>query len=180
MTASGNRAPCPGDASGTTHPPTSTSRIRYHQDTMSETRPTDLATRIGREVLWAPVAVVVLHWLIGGWLGHEPVVDPIMHFSGGVAAAFFFWESSIRGRRYVGDLSPLALALLSFGMASALAVGWELCEFVVDEVRGTNIQRGVANTMRDLALGLAGAFLFSVTWMRLGRTRARSRRTQLG
>ena len=61
-------------------------------------RPTvgQVARRVGREALWAPIAVVVLHWAAGGLLGHEPYVDPVMHFLGGAAAAFFRSLASIR------------------------------------------------------------------------------------
>ena len=120
----------------------------------------NVVVRISREALWAPLAVVILHWLAGGWLGHEPYVDPVMHLAGGVAAAFFFWRSAECCQRYLGNLSVLVLGLLSFGLATSAAVGWEFAEFLVDTYRGTSMQRGLANTMRDLFLGLCGAALF--------------------
>ncbi len=120
----------------------------------------NVVVRISREALWAPLAVVLLHSLAGGWLGHEPYVDPVMHFAGGVAAAFFFWRSAECCQRYLGNLSVIGLALLAFGLATFAAVAWESVEFLRDTYRGTSMQRGLANTMRDLFLGVSGAVLF--------------------
>lgn len=120
------------------------------------------ALSIWRNGLWAPLVVIVLHYIAGGIFGHEPYVDPIMHFSGGAAAAFFFWQAATCSKGILGNLTPLALALLAFGLASAAAVGWEIAEFASDVFLRTNIQRDIANTMRDLILGLLGAgFLVS-------------------
>lgn len=126
----------------------------------NRTAVTEVLKQIGLKALWAPAAVVIVHWFAGEWLGHEPLVDPVMHFSGGLAAAFFFWHAASYARRYLGDLSPLALGLLSFGLATAAAVGWEIAEFVVDHLGGTDIQRDLPNTMRDLILGVGGAVVY--------------------
>lgn len=116
--------------------------------------------RIAKEALWAPLAVVVVHGLAGERLGHEPYVDPVMHFVGGVAAAFFFSRAADCGRRYLGDLSALARGLLAFGLATVAAVAWEFGEFLLDLYYGSSIQRGLPNTMRDLLLGVGGALLY--------------------
>ena len=121
---------------------------------------TDVITRIVREALWAPIAVVIVHWLAGGWWGHEPFVDPVMHFTGGAAAAFFFWRAAGCGQRFLGDLSPIARGLLAFGLATVAVVAWEFGEFLLDAYRETSGQRSLANTMRDLFLGVSGAVLY--------------------
>ena len=144
---------------------------------MSDTSPlADLIIRVGRRALWAPLAVIVLHILAGGCLGHDPSVDPVMHFLGGTAAAFFFWQASACARSYLGDLTPLASGLLAFGMASVAAVVWEFGEFLLDWYRGTHLQRDLADTMRDLFLGLSGATAYLVTRGLLSFRRAQDRR----
>lgn len=137
---------------------------------------TEVLKQIGRKALWAPVAVLIVHWLAGGWLGHEPFVDPVMHFSGGLTAAYFFWHAASYARRYLGDLSPLGLGLLSFGLTTAAAVGWEMAEFVGDRLRGTHVQVDLANTMRDLILGIAGAVVYLGIGRWLLRARSNARR----
>ena len=137
---------------------------------------TQVLCRIGREAMWAPLAVVIVHWLAGGWLGHEPFVDPVMHFLGGMAAAFFVWHGATCARGYVGDLSHIALALLALGLATTAAVGWELAEFLSDSYRGTHMQRGIANTMRDLFLGVSGAVVYVGTYGLFLSRRSRRRR----
>jgi len=36
------------------------------------------------------LVVLIAHAVLGDVFGHEPYVDPVMHFAGGVSAAFFF------------------------------------------------------------------------------------------
>lgn len=115
----------------------------------------------------------VLHYLVGGWLGHEPYVDPVAHFLGGVAAAFFFWQAAAGARVYLGDLTPWALGLLAFGMASVAAVVWEFLEFLADQYFGARLQPTLANTLRDLFLGLSGATAYVVTSLLVCRRRSR-------
>lgn len=45
--------------------------------------------KICRGALWAPIIVLIARGIAGKLFGHEPYVDPIMHFSGGLGIAFF-------------------------------------------------------------------------------------------
>lgn len=127
--------------------------------------------RIGRDAVWAPLSVVLLHSIFGSIVGHEPYVDPTSHFLGGTAVAFFFWRSSFHARRRLGDPNALALDLIAFGLATVAALAWELGEFASDVFRGTHFQRDVANTMGDLMLGAAGAGAYLVVRRALHRWR---------
>lgn len=106
---------------------------------------------------WAPVAVVVFHQIGSSLFGHEPWIDTISHSCGGAAIAFCVRRGAALVPRSVGDATPLALDALAFGLASAVAVFWELAEWASDAFRGTTIQVDVADPLRDLALGQAGA-----------------------
>src|SRR5919106_757176 len=119
--------------------------------------------RLCREALWAPLLVLIVHGVAGKMYGHEPYVDPIMHFSGGLAAAFFFWRACLIGPEAFGKPSRLGIDLLAFGLTCAAALFWEFGEFVGDQIRGTNVQRGLGNTMRDLFLGTLGGTVFIIT-----------------
>src|SRR5512145_2209946 len=113
--------------------------------------------RVAMEAAWAPAAVFVLHVTLGAVIGHEHLVDPASHFFGGVAMAFFVRRSAVICHRLIGSATPLGLDLLAFGLTCAAAVFWELGEFGSDAALGTTTQHGLADTMRDLALGAGGA-----------------------
>ena len=85
--------------------------------------------QISIKAAWAPLAVYILHKLAAKQWGHEPYVDPVMHFSGGIAMAFFFWQSAECCQRYLGNLSIMALAYIAFGMATVTAIAWEIMEY---------------------------------------------------
>jgi hypothetical protein len=111
----------------------------------------------------APLAVFVLHSLAGRFFGHEPYVDPISHFFGGVAIAFFFRRICAAADKQLGQVSPLGLDLLAFGLAVTAALVWELAELASDIFLGTHIQRSARNVLRDLTLGAGGAWIYVFT-----------------
>jgi len=111
-----------------------------------------------KEVAWAPFAVIVGHWLFADIFGHEPYVDPIMHFLGGAAAAYFLRRLAELSPAMVGRPSKLGHDLLAFGLCCVAALIWEFGELASDIFLGTNIQRSAPNTLRDLALGASGGF----------------------
>ncbi len=115
--------------------------------------------QLAREVAWAPITVFVAHEVAGGIFGHEPYVDPVMHFLGGAAMAYFLRRVAKLSPRLLGSPSALALDLLAFGMTGFVAIVWEFGELGSDIFLGTNIQFSAANTLRDLGLGLGGAVL---------------------
>jgi hypothetical protein len=117
----------------------------------------DLVWRTVREAAWPGLVVLVAHAVLGEIFGHEPYVDPAMHFGGGVAAAFFFTRLPRVLPEYLGEPTPLARGLLGIGLTSAVAILWELGEHLSDVFLGTRIPRSVGNTMRDLVAGMLGA-----------------------
>ena len=118
--------------------------------------------RVVREAAWAPVAVMLVHAVAGWRFGHEPVVDPIAHFVGGATAAWFVRRTAILCREELGSLRSLGLDLLAFGLASFAAVAWELGEGAVDLAWESAVRFSATNTLRDLALGTAGAGTYLV------------------
>jgi hypothetical protein len=104
----------------------------------------------------------VFHEVAAFTFGHEPHVDIIAHFTGGIASAFFIRHSAVIGRRYLGEMTALGLGLLAFGLTCVVALLWELAELSSDIYLGTFIQRSARNTLRDLALAALGAMLFLI------------------
>src|SRR4051812_20035384 len=113
--------------------------------------------RILREAAWAPASVLVFHSVGGHFFGHEPVVDPISHFTGEIAAAFFFRRAASLAPDRIGRLTVGGLDALAFSLTCSIAVFWEIGEFASDKIFGGNVQRGLDNTMRDLICGISGA-----------------------
>jgi hypothetical protein len=83
-----------------------------------------------------------------------------MHFLGGMAAAFFFRFASSVADRLLGAPTEVALDLLAFGLTCAVALFWEFGEFASDHYLRHHVQRGLGNTMRDLAFGVSGAIVY--------------------
>jgi hypothetical protein len=110
---------------------------------------------------WAPPAVFFLHSLAAQQWGHEPYVDPIMHFSGGMAMAFFFWQSAKYCQRYLGNPSVMVLACIAFGMAAFTAIAWEIMEYglALQDNNPMWLGQNLLNSLRDIALGMSGALL---------------------
>jgi len=113
--------------------------------------------RVLREAAWAPLAVLIAHVIAGELFGYEPYVDPVMHFLGGAAVAYFFYKSLIIVRPSEGYASRMLALAVPFSLACNAALFWEFGEFAADRAFGTNVQRDLMNAMRDLILGVTGA-----------------------
>jgi hypothetical protein len=111
---------------------------------------------------WAPVVVFGSHAVLGRLFGHEPYVDPAMHFAGGMAIAYFLRVACRMSGHSIGKLTELGCDLTAFSMACAAAVFWEIGEFLSDHFFGTRAQISNANTMRDLIIGVVGASFFLI------------------
>jgi hypothetical protein len=122
----------------------------------------EIFLRISRVASWAPLSVLIGHSVFARIFGHEPYVDPVIHFSGGAAAAYFFRKVSALTPEALGALTEDARDLLSFGLTCSVALFWEIVEFSSDTFFGTNVQLSNANTMRDLILGVIGALVFLI------------------
>jgi len=134
--------------------------------------PAGIVKRLLLGAAWAPIGVLVAHSVGAHYFGHEPVVDPIMHFAGGAAAAFFVRRSCDLGRGWLGSPTPFAADLLSFGLACTIALFWEFGEQLSDLYLGTRAHTSVGGTLGDLRLGVLGAGLYLL----LARLGARLRR----
>ncbi|MBN1878222.1 MAG: hypothetical protein JXA33_28645 [Anaerolineae bacterium] len=111
---------------------------------------------------WAPLLVFATHLFIDRVLNaYEwwPPIDSPMHFSGGLAIAFFVsrcFQTLPRQDVPKGRLAILELLLVG-SLTATTAVLWEFAEFSLDQLFGTNVQVSLANTMKDMALGIFGA-----------------------
>jgi len=116
---------------------------------------------------WAPLTVFLVHVFASRVLDAYrvwPHADIPMHFAGGVAMAFFLSQCfRALPREVVRSSRLVVLELVLIGSLTATAaVFWEFTEFIYDRAFGTNIQVSLANTMQDMAMGIAGALAFMV------------------
>jgi len=113
---------------------------------------TNITVQIGTKALWAPALVFILHAVTADWLGHEPYVDPVIHFCGGAAIAFFFWRAAECCQRSISGRWV-------FGLTTLVAIAWEIMEYLLLTYRGWAMNWDPANSFRDLFLGMCGAAL---------------------
>ena len=113
---------------------------------------------------WAPLVVLIFHHQIQ----HTPWrqrLDFLMHYSGGVAIAFFLWHALDCFAHWFGSLTPFARYLFTFTLACTVGLFWEFAELFSDVVYGTHIQQTIHETMRDLIADATGALTTLVlTW----------------
>jgi hypothetical protein len=120
---------------------------------------------------WLPLLVFTIHVFLSQVLHLYdlwPPTDIPMHFSGGVAIAFFISRCfQLLPRTAVKRSRVALLELLLIGSLTATAtVFWEFAEFSIDQVLGTNVQLGLANTIKDMAMGILGSLLLILIRMR--------------
>ena len=124
---------------------------------------------------WAPAAVLLGHQLISRSAYRQPL-DFAIHFSGGMAIAFFAYHALGCFAPVVGELRPVGRYLFSFALACTVGLFWEFGELFSDIVLRTHIQRTIRGTMRDLIADTTGALLtlaLVFLWQLLrGRSRA--------
>jgi hypothetical protein len=123
----------------------------------------------GRKILvvggWAPLLVFLGHVFASrvfdaytAW----PQLDVPVHFIGGFTMAFFVSRCFRALPREVVRSSRLVVleVVLVGSLTASAAMAWEFAEFACDQVFGSSIQVSLANTMQDMALGIAGAATF--------------------
>ena len=114
------------------------------------------------KILWAPVAVVILHSILAGLIGHRRGLDPGFHFLGGVAGAFAFCQALVLIPRLTSRFAAVNARLLAVVAVAIVAVLWECAEFASDRLFGSHIQLDQWDTMVDLALGVGGAMIGAI------------------
>lgn len=115
-----------------------------------------VSRRILREAAWAPVALLLLHAIVLR-TPYRAELDGVLHFLGGAAVAFFFYQVYRILTDVLGEFRPLTHYLLAFALACTAALFWELGEFASDRLIGTQLQKSLPETMADLAFGVLGA-----------------------
>ena len=117
-----------------------------------------------RESAWAPLSVVAFYVI--GLVFHLydifPPLDVPTHFLGGVAITYFFRSAIKNSQQFIGGLPPSIQVLLAFTCTGTTTILWEFYENIVDYFLGTQMVRGLEDTLLDMFLGLTGALTLSL------------------
>lgn len=113
-------------------------------------------------ISWAPVAVVLMHLVMAGLIGHRRDLDPVFHFLGGVAGAYAACQALVLVPRLASRVGAGHAKFLAVAAVAIVAVLWEGAEFASDRLLGSHIQLSRLDTTIDLALGIGGAVIGAI------------------
>lgn len=123
-------------------------------------RPPAVPADLARAARW-PAAVLcayLLGWAVSGESVRQPLVNGGLHLAGGVAIAHLAAAALaplVAGQP--GRARAVLLALGCVALTTTVAVGWEFLECLVARLLGVRGPSDSADTLLDLALGMAGA-----------------------
>ena len=117
-----------------------------------------------RDAAWLPLVVLAAHLIAAYALRLYQIVPQLdipLHLLGGAAIGWL-------AHRGIANAEPLDLwaahhpithVVSCMGVVALAAVLWECAEFIADALFAVGAQRGLTDTMKDLALGLIGGAL---------------------
>lgn len=107
--------------------------------------------------------------------------DNFMHVVSGFVSAVFAYDFALVIQRKKGACSPTLAAIFALMFALSIALGWEIYEFLMDRLHGTNLQLakpvegiiydpvfgsgdyGLVDTMTDMIMNVIGGLVGMVT-----------------
>ena len=121
-----------------------------------------------REAAWAPLSVLGFYLLARSFLLFKlfPPLDIPTHFLGGVAITYFFRVAIRHSEKVVGEIPFPIQILFAITCTGTTAILWEFYENILDRFFGTQMVRGVEDTIVDLLMGLLGALVQSLFYRR--------------
>jgi hypothetical protein len=117
---------------------------------------------LGVRLVWAPLSVLVVHRYAGAAWGHEPYIDPVIHTCGGLAMAHMLSILIVRAQESIGRLTALGRDLMVFGLTAFVTLAWEVGEYFLSAYYHAHLQRSIAETIRDMVLGVMGATVYLI------------------
>ena len=121
-----------------------------------------------REAAWAPLSVFGFYLLGRAFQLFElfPPLDIPTHFVGGVVITYFYRSAIRHSQKLVGEIPVSIQVLFAFTCTGTTTILWEFYENIMDFFMGTNMVRGVQDTIVDLFVGLLGALVVSLFYKR--------------
>jgi hypothetical protein len=121
-----------------------------------------------REATWAPLGVFSFY-IVGLALQlfkRFPSLDIPTHFLGGVVITYFYRAAIRHSQELVGEIPLPIQVLLAFTCTGTTTIFWEFYENTFDFLFGTQMVRGLEDTITDLFVGLLGGLALSVFYRR--------------
>jgi len=117
-----------------------------------------------REAAWAPLSVFGLYLLGRAFHLFQlfPPLDIPTHFLGGIVITYFYRSAIRHSQKLVGEIPLPIQVLFAFTCTGTTTILWEFYENIFDFLIGTNMVRGVQDTIADLFVGLLGALVLSL------------------
>jgi hypothetical protein len=121
-----------------------------------------------REAAWAPLAVLGFYALGLTFRLFKlfPPLDIPVHFMGGVVVTYFYRVAIRNSQNLVGEIPFPIQVLFAITCTGTTTILWEFYENILDYFAGTQMVRGVQDTIVDLFVGLLGALVFSLFYKR--------------
>ena len=121
------------------------------------------STNTLREAAWAPLSIFGSYLL--GLALHLyklfPLLDIPTHFLGGVVITYFYRAAIRHSQKLIGEIPLPIQVLLAVTGTGTTTILWEFYETLSDLFVGTNMVRGLQDTLVDLFVGLLGALVLS-------------------
>ena len=130
-----------------------------------------LVTWIGstlREAAWAPLSVLGFYalGLAFGIFDRFPTLDIPTHFMGGVVITYFYRVAIRWAQAWLGEIPFPIQVLLAITSTGTTTVLWEFYENLADFFLGTQMVRGLEDTIMDLFVGILGGLVLSLFYRR--------------
>jgi hypothetical protein len=120
------------------------------------------------EAAWAPLSVLGFYaiGLSFQLFKRFPFLDVPTHFLGGVVITYFYRVAIRHSQKLVGEVPFPIQVLLAFTCTGTTTILWEFYENILDSLLGTQMVRGLEDTIVDLFVGLSGALILSLLYRR--------------
>jgi len=121
-----------------------------------------------REAAWAPLSVFGSYLLGLAFRLFEifPFLDIPTHFLGGVAITYFYRVAIQHSQTLVGKIPFPIQVVFAITCTGTTTILWEFYENIFDFFFGTQMVRGLEDTIMDLFIGLLGALVLSMFYRR--------------
>jgi hypothetical protein len=121
-----------------------------------------------RESAWAPLSVIgfYLFGLAFHLFDLYPSLDIPTHFFGGVAITYFFRSAIRNSQAFLGEIPFPIQVILAFTCTGTVIIFWEFYENILDFVFHAHNVLGLADTIKDMFVGLLGALVLTIFYRR--------------